>query len=415
MRRTLLGTVAAFAVVMLAAGSRPETQSDSRAEPKPKDVLFLRTSEGITLVRDLPKGVTVSVPDAVPSIDWSAVVRAIPQDGATRVEAIDPASGAVLWSRDVEGRLDVKVASGDAAMVALGSPREGTGYPGGRASTTLVILGEGTSEPRTVELDGNYEPEAFSTDGRSLFVVEYLPPRDPTSYRVRRLDLRTEEVVGVYTVDEELQESMQGTARVQAASPDGRRLYTLYTLEGAEGGRRAFVHVLSLDELWAHCIDLPPSFGTADERAMAISVSPDGGRLYVADAATGTVAEADTGSLAVTRTTQAAFGSRGGIAHAVAGPDGMLYLGKGTGLVALDASTWAPGRSWDMDERITGLQTANDGGRLYVGLKDQIVIVDAATGERLGVLDPAGLGTIDQLGRSTRSLGEVRTEIECAC
>ncbi len=406
-----LVAVAAIVGFVLAGSTRP----GAGPQPDPEDVLFLRTSEGITLVRALPEGVAVSVPDAVPSIDWSVVVRAVPQDGETRVDAVDPVSGARLWSRDVEGRLEVKVASEHGGMVALGSPREGTGYPGGRVSTTLVVLEEGTSEPRTIELSGNYEPEAFSTDGRSLFVVEYLPARDPTRYRVRRLDLRTEEVVGVYTVDAELQESMQGTARVQVASPDGRRLYTLYTLEGGEGVRRAFVHVLSLDELWAHCIDLPAAFGTADERAIAISVGPDGRRLYVADSATGTVAEADTESLAVTRTTQAAFGSSGGVAHAVAGPDGMLYLGKGTGLLALDASTWAPGRSWDMEERITGIQAANDGSRLYIGLKDQIVVLDAATGERLGVLDPAGLGTIDQLGRSTRSLDEERTDFECAC
>lgn len=406
-----LVAVAAIVGFVLAGSTRP----GAGPQPDPEDVLFLRTSEGITLVRALPEGVAVSVPDAVPSIDWSVVVRAVPQDGETRVDAVDPVSGARLWSRDVEGSLEVKVVSEHGGMVALGSLREGTGYPGGRASTTLVVLEEGTSEPRTIELSGNYEPEAFSTDGQSLFVVEYLPARDPTRYRVRRLDLRTEEVVGVYTDDAELQESMQGTARVQVASPDGRRLYTLYTLEGAEGVRRAFVHVLSLDELWAHCIDLPAAFGTADERAIAISVGPDGRRLYVADAATGTVAEADTESLAVTRTTQASFGSSGGVAHAVAGPDGTLYLGKGTGLLALDASTWTPGRSWDMEQRITGIQAAKDGSRLYVGLKDEIVVLDAATGERLGVLDPANVGTIDQLGQSTRSLDEERTDFECAC
>ena len=406
-----LVAVAAIVGFVLAGSTRP----GAGPEPTPEDVLFLRTSEGITLVRALPEGIAVSVPDAVPSIDWSVVVRAVPQDGETRVDAVDPVSGARLWSRDVEGRLEVKVASEHGGMVALGSPREGTGYPGGRASTTLVVLEEGTSEPRTIELSGNYEPEAFSTDGQSLFVVEYLPARNPTRYRVRRLDLRTEEVVGVYTVDAELQESMQGTARVQAASPDGRRLYTLYTLEGAEGVRRTFVHVLSLDELWAHCIDLPATFGTVDGRAIAISVGPEGRRLYVADAATGTVAEADTESLAVTRTTQASFGSSGGVAHAVAGPDGTLYLGRGTGLLALDASTWTPGRSWDMEQRITGIQAAKDGSRLYVGLKDQIVVLDAATGERLGVLDPANVGTIDQLGQSTRSLDEERTDFECAC
>jgi YVTN family beta-propeller protein len=246
-------------------------------------------------------------------------------------------------------------------------------------------------------------------------VVEYLPPSDPTRYRVRRLDLRTEEVVGVYTVDAELQEAMEGTARVQASSPDGRRLYTLYTVAGPGGTRRAFVHVLSLDELWAHCVDLPPVFETASERSIAIAVAPDGRRLYVADADTGTVAEVDTEALAVTRTVQAAFGSRGGTAHGAVGSDGRLYLGKGSGLSSLDVSTLSAGRSWEMAGRITGIQVANDGGRVYVGLKDRIVVLDSATGETLGELDPANVGSIAQLGQSTRSLEEERTEIECAC
>jgi hypothetical protein len=103
------------------------------------------------------------------------------------------------------------------------------------------------------------------------------------------------------------------------------------------------------------------------------------------------------------------------MAHAVAGRDGPLYLGKGNHLLELDASTWAPDHSWEVEERITGLQTSNDGGRLYVGLKDRIVILDTATGARLGVVDPVGLETIDQLGTSTRSLDEERTATECAC
>jgi len=99
----------------------------------------------------------------------------------------------------------------------------------------------------------------------------------------------------------------------------------------------------------------------------------------------------------------------------VAGRDGTLYLGRGNGLLELDASTWTPGRSWELEERITGLQTSNDVGRLYVGLKDRIVILDTATGARLGVVDPVGLEAIDQLGTSTRSLDEERTANECAC
>ena len=408
MRKTL-GAVAIFAFVL--AGS---TQPGAGPEAAPEDVLFLRTSGGITLVRARPKGVAVNLSEAVPSTDWSAVVQAVRDEDRTRLLTLDSVSGDHLWSRDVDGKLEVKIASEDGRLVALG-PRGATGYAGGRSSTTLVIVGADAPEPKTIELAGNYEPEAFSTDGDSLFVVEYLPPTDPTRYRVRRLDLRTEEVVGVYTVDAELQEAMEGTARVQASSPDGRRLYTLYTLAGAGGTRRAFVHVLSLDELWAHCVDLPPAFETASERSIAIAVAPDGWRLYVADADTGTVAEVDTEALAVTRTVQAAFGSRGGTAHGAVGSDGRLYLGKGSGLSSLDVSTLSAGRSWEMAGRITGIQVANDGGRVYVGLKDRIVVLDSATGETLGELDPANVGSIAQLGQSTRSLEEERTEIECAC
>ncbi|MDQ4006418.1 MAG: hypothetical protein M3135_09010 [Actinomycetota bacterium] len=384
-------------------------------EATPEDVLFLRSGGGVTLVRDLPEGVAVNLRGAVPSTDWSAVARAVPNSPQTRIEVLDPLTGAELWSRNVPvDDLEVKVAARNGSIVALGSRGGSAGYPRGRSATTLVILREDTPQPRTIELEGNYEPEAFSADGESLFVVEYLPPERPTRYQVRRLDLLTEEVVGVYTPDAHLQEAMQGTARIQAASRDGRRLYTLYTLV-TRGTTRAFVHVLSLDELWAHCIDLPSNFATARESAVALSLTPEGNHLYVVDASTGTIADIDTEALAVSRTTEAELGGGGGPANAVVAPGGDLYVARGARFLALDTDTMATGQTWDMQARITGLQAANDGGRLYVGLRDRIEIIDTATGEGLGSLDPENLEDIEQLGQSTRLLEEERTAIECAC
>jgi YVTN family beta-propeller protein len=413
MRKVPFWAVAAVSLLVFAGCGRFSPRSAPEAAPE--DVLFVRTAKGVTLVRDLPEGHAIQLSGAVPSTDWSSVVRAIPQGGDTRVVALETSSGAELWSQVVEGTHEVKVASENGRLVALGTPRDGSGYPDGRSSTTLVLLGEDGSTPRTIQLEGNFEPEAFSTDGGSLFVIEYRPPLDPTSYRVRRLDLGTGEVGGVYTPDADLQQSMEGTARVQAASPDGRRLYTLYSQQDADGIRHAFIHVLSLDELWAHCIDLPAGFGTAPEEAIAVSLSPDGTRLYVADARADSVAEVDTQTLSVARSTEVDFGTSGAPAHAERGADGMLYLASGARLLAVDPATLVPGRSWDLEEAITGRQSAKDGSRLYVGLRDRIVILDTATGGRLGTLSPEDMGKIGQLGESTRLLDEERTEITCAC
>jgi hypothetical protein len=411
MRKTPVSALAAVASFVL-AGCGGLAQEPT---PAPEDVLFLRSSGGVTLVRTLPEAAAVRFPHAVPSTDWSAVVRAARRGDDTQVVVLDTSSGVPLWSRTVPGKLEVKVASEGGRLVALGPPRQTTGYPSGRSSTTFVLTIEDSTAPRTITLEGNFEPEAFSTDGDSLFVVEYLPPRAPTSYRVRRLDLATEEVMGVYTVDAELQEAMQGTARIQVASPDGRRLYTLYSLEDGHGGSHAFIHVLSLDEEWAHCVDLPAAFGTGPEKAIALSVSPDGSRLYAADGSSNVVAEVDTENLTVSRTTQVMFGSRGAPAHAVRGHDGMLYLASGTRLLAVGTSTLAGGRSWDMESKITGIQSGNDGRRLYVGLRDQIVVLDTETGRRTETLSPDHLGTIEQLGETSRPLSVDRTEITCAC
>lgn len=412
MRKSSLAALAAISAVSLVACGRPLWNE----APPPGDVLFLRTGKGISLVSTISEAATLRLSNAVPSTDWSAVVQAVSRGGTTWVEAFDSSSGDKLWSREAPGNLRVKVSSKDGRFVALGTPGRGaTGYPSGRSTTRLVVIDQDSAEPRTIRLEGNYEPEAFSLDGGSLFVIQYLPPRRPASYRVRRLDLRTEKVMGVYTVDAELQRRMQGTARIQAASPDGRRLYTLYTIDGPRA-REAFVHVLSLDELWAHCVDLPASFASGSESDIALSVTPDGSRLFVAHGGIGAVAEIDTELQSVVRTANAPIASEpGDDTHAATGRDDKLYVGRGSTVLALDAFTLRPAGSWDLWRTVTGLQAAGRGGRLYVGLYDQIAILETTAGRTLEVLDPASIGRIGQLGQTTRSLVEERKEVVCAC
>ncbi len=405
------------ALLLAACGPQPGSE---QIEETTRDLLFLRSAQGVAVVEAGAASPTFQDAAAVPSRDWSTVVRSIPYrgsyEGTTGVIAVDPSSGAERWERTITGNLEPKVVSDDGDLVALGPVRERY-YRDGRTRTKLVIAGDQLAEPQTIELEGNYEPEAFSTDGGSLFLISYLPARAPTRYQIRRLDLRTERVEGVYTPDADLQRAMGGTARIQAASADGRRLYTLYTVGSArEGTRYAFIHVLSLDQLWAHCIDLPPEFATSAESSTALTVSPDGTRLYVANARVGALAEIDTDALEVTRSTTIELASKGE-SYGAHDPNSTLYFSSGRELIAVDASSLTEKRSWLMKENVRGLQTATDASRIYVGQKDRIDILDAEGGETLDSVNPPGVKRIEQFGPVTRPQDEVevRKDFTCAC
>lgn len=404
------GAILVATTALLISGcGEPASNSSAR------DVLFLSSPGAVAVTQAGADSPVFRGAGAVPSRNWSAVVRASYPRGATRVVARNASSGAERWERIVRGApVRVKVVSEDGGLVALGPVAERY-YRDGRRETKLVVVGSRTLEPNAITLDGNFEPEAFSTDGKSLFVVSYLPARNPSAYQVRRLDLTTGRVHEVYTPDAHLQRAMGGTARIQAASPDGRRLYTLYTLPGPDGGEDyAFIHVLSLDELWAHCIDLPAGFATSAESATALTVSPDGGRLYVANGATKALAEIDTESLKVVRTSSVDLGSVG-VVHGAHDPGSTLYLARGRRVVAFDSSELAQRRAWLLPGKIRGLQVTPDAKRLYVGLREEVAVLDTATGETLETIDPAGVRWIDEFGPVTRSVEPVLTKFTCAC
>ena len=404
--------VAASMLVAVGCGEPPQA-----IEGIPPDLLFLRASDGVAVFEAGADVAKFSGPATVTSSDWSTAIETTYVSGNTRVTGVDPSTAAERWRTELDGRFDAKLVSEDGDLAALG-PRGEVPYRLGRSSTQLVIAGSGMVEPRTINLDGNYEPEAFSTDGASLFVIKYLPARNPSKYQVRRLDIEEGRVRGVYTPHDELQEAMGGTARIQAASPDGRRLYTLYTVGGGRNGSSyAFIHVLALDEIWAHCIALPPDFAVAAERSSAITVSPDGDRVYVANSRTSKVAEIDTEHLTVARTGNVAF-SGDGRPQAAHDSGSTFYFGSGKSLTSVDTADLTQKGAWRVPGKISGIQAAADGKKVYVGMRREVAVLDAASGERLEVVNPPGVRTIEQLGAGMRSLDqddEIPKDFSCAC
>ncbi len=401
---------AAFPVILLVLAGCGQPPGVDRAQ---QSLLYLRSGSGVALIEPGAAEATYFGTSSVPTHDWSTVVRAYFDDGETRVTALDPATKTEHWSRTVPGRFRVKVVSNDGRLAALGRRGEAS-YRRGREQTELTIVRADKTEPQSLTLKGNYEPEAFSTDGQSLFVISYLPARAPTKYQVRRLDLVSGEVKGVYTPHEELQEAMGGTARIQEGSPDGKRLYTLYTV-GRGDNSYAFIHVLSLDELWAHCIALPREFATGPEWATALSTSSDGNSLYVANSKAGKIAEVDTEALRVVRTASLDFSAMGTV-HASADSDDTLYLAAGKKLMAVDLSDLTERDRWVMDESVSGLQESLDGKQLYVGLEKKIAVVDKETRRTTDTIDPPAVGRIGQLGPQGPALEEEASKvIKCAC
>jgi DNA-binding beta-propeller fold protein YncE len=273
-----------------------------------------------------------------------------------------------------------------------------------------------TVAPRTYDLAGNYEPDAFATDNRHLFVLDYQPPQTPDRYVVRQLDLYTGTVSGVNSRSKTAvpEENMRGTRRMHVLSPDHQTLYTLYThqpdhlhsrdlaagLTTSAGTVHAFVHVLSLSQGWAYCLDLPQPFGIGPAAAHSLALSPDGSALYVADRSSGMVARVDTDQLTIRATANAGGEPMlgGGLAAAQVGSDGSLFLSGGAQILVLHPKTLAVVRRLPVAGATGGLGLSTDGQRLFASTAESVLALDPQTGTELARFAAPGTERIEHVG-----------------
>jgi DNA-binding beta-propeller fold protein YncE len=348
-----------------------------------------------------------------PPGDWSMVFNTTIDEGRTILEARDSATGEVLSTLPVPSELSVRVASADRSQVALMSPLAAGAspwIPEPRASTTITVVdASGAEEPERFDLTGNFEPEAFSADGRLLYLIRYVPPTSPEAYRVAALDLSDGSVYPVNTGQKGVVETMSGTRLEQVASADGTMLYTLYTTQPPDyfaahdlpGEHVAFVHTLSLDEGCAHCVGLPKALWGGDPADQAMAISPDGELLYVVDTARDVVAVMNTASMEMTHGAEAGLGpDEDGETWTVIGPDGGLVVATGTRIVTVDSSTLLPTGGWTTEAPVTGLGSGPDG--IYVAMPGVVRVVDPSTGRAISTIpspaieDLAYIGTLDR-------------------
>jgi hypothetical protein len=399
--------VSMFAVGVAACGRLGSAGPGSA----PGEALILGSDAGVVSMNPGTGAVRFQGP-GVPALgNWSTLFETVPVGDATTLQARDVATGDVVSSVQLPGSLDVRVASPDGSRVAMMAPLPPGGspwIPTPRTSTDLVVADPtGATEPRTYRLDGNFEPEAFSSDGTGLFLISYVPPADPTGYRVARLDLASGRVASVSTGAKGVVETMSGTRLEQVVSPDGTMLYTLYTTQPAEyaelrhhaGRPVAFVHTLSLDEGWAHCVGLPRELWGGDPRDQAMTVSPDGARLYVVDTARDVLAVMDTEEL-TSELFELDLPSADTPTHASVAEDGTLFVATGTEIAAIDPATPEITATWTTGAAVTAIGTLPDG--LGVAMVDRITVIEPATGKHLRSIPSPTLEDAAYLGLLSR-------------
>jgi hypothetical protein len=427
-RTALIASVLAL-TACIGAGRNADVPPPEAVGPS-LDTLFLGTDRGPVTVSLATGAVVVDDPAAVPAPDGSRLYTEAVRDGSTAIATLDAATGDVVATASVPGELDVRIASGSGERLALMEPLPpgiDAWTPVPRATTSIVVADPtGEVEPRTYDLRGNFEPEAFSLDDARMFLIEYLPAEAPQAYRVRSLDLATGRVTSVAGRFKTPAQRMPGIRLRQVFAPNGTQLYTLYSSRSpgyapgyetsgsygygagedtwSEGDIVTFVHVLNLRNGWAYCVGMPKALWDQPASAQAMATGPDGRSLFVVDSVRGIVAEMDTESLQVLRTNRIDFGDGvGERTSALVSADGStLFVGttgdEGAAVTAIDATTLMERDRWAMPVSVSGLGLSADGLSLYVGSGNRLLVVDPADGRELTSVAFEGLGSILRIG-----------------
>jgi DNA-binding beta-propeller fold protein YncE len=357
--RWFLALAGALAAVACGGAPAPTTPS---AHAVAGQVYVQAADEPSLWVVDPATGQVVrSMPAGVPSPDWRWLYHL--STGA--LDVLDPLTGRLVATHAAPGWAQVVRTSADGRWLVFA--RSG-------AWDRFQVQDAGwTAAPVDVTLDGGFTFDGISADGRRLYLLEQL---GGDRYHVRLYDLALGALASYVIVDKQnISEDMSGAALASFATRSGQMQLTLY--QRPQG--QAFVHALPIGQAmqWAFCVDLP---GPAN--GWAFVAAPDGRRFYAANPAGGRVVELDGQNLGPPglRQRQVAAGGGGAPAMAVS-PDGAtVYVGSGTGVVAVDARSLTARATGLAGQPVGALATSPDGGVVY-----------AVTGSRLLRLDPRSL------------------------
>jgi DNA-binding beta-propeller fold protein YncE len=244
-------------------------------------VAFHPGSENPTSLITLPAGLT--------SMNHQYLYATTVKNGQTTISVISTQTGATIRSLIISGTYSTAgqgfanaVASFDGHWLALRQQGQNN-----NATTIALVDTQAGKLVKTIQLNGNFELDAVSPDGMSLYLLQ-MPTDGSGHYYVKLYNVNENKLYDSPIVDKtEINERMTGVALTRHMAGDGTAAYTLYTNTSQN---TAFMHILPLDGEafpFARCVDLPVGKSADLLHYYTLTLSPDGGTLYAVNAALG--------------------------------------------------------------------------------------------------------------------------------
>jgi hypothetical protein len=364
----------------------------------PSELFLVRPAgaKGPALAYDMADGgERFALPAGMLSADGNRYYAVEANQTGSVLRAFDPRTGSLLDEFVVEGQWALSGVSPTGKRLALtrivGEGEKKVWASTHQWQTDLQIVDAENGEPvHLLSLDGNFEVETVSADGKSLFLVQHLPTVNPDHYLIRLYDLSREALVADPLRSKTSDEVMAGLAWDGIASPNGKWLLTLYL-----STRRnvAFVHTLNMVDKFPVCIDLPSGQGDFDQlKHYTLTLSPDGQTVYATNPVLGVVAEVSLNASQVTRTVlfepgipSIDYASDAPVGRSVISADGQtLYFTSGYAIWPYATRAGRLSSPYAVEGHVLGLGLSSDGKRLYVARAAQpLLALDAASGQPL--------------------------------
>ena len=366
MRRLSLPLLATAAVAAAGCGA-----SSGHRTPPAGDLVVVRTGNALVALAPADKGLRRVLPSGqlAPGAR-TRVYAAAAAGGSTRVTATDPATGAVVASRQLSGTWVLPITTVGGAPDGLAPDGRAVVLQAvGAAGSRFAILDPNLSGPvHTVSLPKGFAYDTVAPDASLLYLIQARRSAGAGHYSVRVYDLKGDRLQPgvVVAKSEDVETSMSGEPTARTATADGTWVFTLYR-NAAKG---PFLHALSTGDGVALCTDLPREARSSDAVAHAwgLALAPSEETVYAVNPVLGLVVEITPKSGEIQRVTRIPkTPAAGGASSPVVSRDGQwLYVPSGSGIVVIDTATFVAraGRLLS-GTPIRSLALSPDGRRLY--------------------------------------------------